>query len=78
VIGTIDSGDLVKALQHGVLDELQLLVYPVILGTGERFFGEGERAAPGTWRLAYTTTFPDGAMAHVYRPAGPLNTGDLT
>lgn len=79
VIGTIGSGDLVKTLlRAGAVDELQLLLYPVILGTGKRFFDDGSRSTPGTWRLVHTTTFPNGVMAHMYRPAGPVRTGDLT
>lgn len=78
LVATIGSGELVKTLlQARVVDELQLLVHPVIIGTGKRFYGEGTRSAPGTWRLAHTTTFASGTMANVYRPAGPLETGEV-
>jgi dihydrofolate reductase len=32
-------------LEHGHADEVLLLVYPVLLGTGKRFFAEGPRRA---------------------------------
>jgi dihydrofolate reductase len=28
-------------LQHGLVDELRLIVFPAVLGSGERIFGEG-------------------------------------
>jgi len=40
------SGNLVRTLiRHGLADEYQLLVYPVILGTGKRLFPDGDIAA---------------------------------
>lgn len=32
-------------LEHGLSDEVLLLVYPILLGTGKRFFAEGTRRA---------------------------------
>jgi dihydrofolate reductase len=79
VIGTIGSGDLVKTLlRQGLVDELRLLVHPVIIGSGKHFFGVDGAGAPGTWHLASTLTFASGTMANTYRPAGALETGDMT
>ena len=47
VIYISGSGQLVRALlSEGLVDELHLFVYPVALGEGERFWGEGKQANP--------------------------------
>ncbi len=41
-IGMSGSGTLVQSLlQQGLIDELNLLVYPVVLGRGKRLFQDG-------------------------------------
>jgi dihydrofolate reductase len=38
---TYGSGTLARALlRHGLVDELRLMVYPLVLGSGKRFWGE--------------------------------------
>jgi dihydrofolate reductase len=40
------SATLVRTLlQHGLIDQYQLLVYPVVLGSGKRLFGDAGRSA---------------------------------
>ena len=55
-------------LEHGLADEVLLLVYPVLLGAGKRFFAEG---TPGrSFELTQTATTPSGIVLSTYRPAG--------
>ena len=50
-----------------------LAVYPVLLGTGKRFFGDGTPAR--AFELASTQAFPSGIILNPYKVAGPLKTG---
>ena len=43
------AGLIQTLLQHGLVDELRVLTFPVVLGTGKRLFGDG--AVPATMRL---------------------------
>ena len=57
-------------LEHGLADEVLLLVYPVLLGKGKRFFAEGTPAR--AFELASTQGFPSGIIMNTYTAAGPL------
>jgi len=62
------SPQLVQTLiEHDLVDELRLQVYPVIVGAGKRLFGE--TAEKRNLRLVETKTFDDGIHVLVYRPA---------
>lgn len=63
-------------LEHGLADEVVLIVVPVILGTGKRIFPEG--APPQELRLIRTRTGESGLMIHTFEPAGPLRTGSYS
>jgi dihydrofolate reductase len=62
------SGQLVQALvDQGLVDELRLMVFPVILGAGKRLFGEtGDKKA---LRLTDSKTVGDGVSILIYQPA---------
>jgi dihydrofolate reductase len=60
-------------LEHGLADEVLLIVSPVLLGTGKRFFAEGTPAR--SLELVSTSTTPTGIVFSTYRVAGPLTTG---
>jgi len=60
-------------LEHGLVDEVLLIVYPVLLGTGKRFFAEG--TPPRSFELVSTKAFPSGNILSAYKVAGPLKAG---
>lgn len=57
-------------LEHGLADEAVLAIYPVMVGTGKRLFGEGTQGR--TFRLAGTQTTPSGLLFNRYEVAEPL------
>ena len=59
-------------LEHGLADEVLLVVYPVLLGTGKRFFAEGTPAR--TLERVSTDTTPSGIVFSSYKVVGPLKT----
>src|ERR671912_799686 len=63
------SAQLVQALlDQDLVDELRLMVFPVVLGTGKRLFGETRDKKP--LRLLDSKTVGDGVSILVYAPAG--------
>ena len=60
------SGRLVHTLmEHDLVDELRLIVYPVAVGAGERLFGETSENKP--LRLLGTRTVGDGLVLLTYQ-----------
>lgn len=60
------SGRLVQTLlAHGLVDELRLLVYPVVIGSGQRLFQEGTTAK---LKLVEAKSFSSGVTALIYTP----------
>jgi dihydrofolate reductase len=57
-------------LEHGLADELVLLVNPVLLGKGKRLFAEG--TPPRAFTVASTMALPSGILINHYKAAGPL------
>ena len=52
-------------IEHDLVDELRLKVFPVVLGDGERLFGETSDKKP--LRLVHTQTVGDGIAFLTYR-----------
>ncbi|MGH2510354.1 MAG: dihydrofolate reductase family protein [Ktedonobacteraceae bacterium] len=62
------SGALVHTLmQRGLIDEYQILVYPVVLGSGKSFFKGFDERVP--LKLVEAKTFASGVVALSYQPA---------
>ena len=71
------SGDIVvhgsvslahSLIEEDLVDELRLMVFPVILGQGKRLFGE--TSDKKSLKLVESKTVGDGVTILVYRPAG--------
>lgn len=73
---TQGSAVLVQSLlAAGLVDEMFLLIFPVLLGKGKRLFGED--AKPGEWTMFDTRTSTTGVIMSRYRPKGPVRTGSF-
>lgn len=66
-ITALGSGVLVRSLlREGLLDELTLMVHPVVLGSGKRLFDDhGERKS---FEFVDANAFGSGVVSLVYRP----------
>jgi dihydrofolate reductase len=68
------SPTLVRSLlRDGLLDELQLLVHPIVVGAGKRLFGNGSYGT--ALRLAESRTLGTGVVALTYAPATRWDAG---
>ncbi|WP_227686908.1 dihydrofolate reductase family protein [Spirosoma arboris] len=68
------SGNLVQTLlKHDLIDELWLLIHPLMLGTGNKLFADGTiRAA---FNLIVSTATPGGVIVAHYKRATEVKTG---
>jgi dihydrofolate reductase len=67
-ISIVGSGTLVRSLlADGLLDELGLMVHPIVLGSGKRLFEEG--GDQKALELVDSKTFGTGVLYLTYRPA---------
>jgi dihydrofolate reductase len=57
-------------LEHSLADEVLLVVYPVLLGRGKRFFAEA--TPPRSFELVGAKAMPSGIILSTYNAAGPL------
>ena len=63
------SGALARSLMpHGLIDGYRLVIFPVVLGRGQRLFADG--VPPATMRLVDTRTTGGGVVMHSYEAAG--------
>ena len=59
-------------IEHGLADEVLLIVYPVLLGTGKRIFAAGTPAR--ALELVATKALASGNIFNTYKVAGALKT----
>jgi dihydrofolate reductase len=68
-IGMSGSATLVRwLLRHGLLDQLDLLLFPVVIGSGQRLFSETD--GPQSLTLTVSESFSTGVVRLSYEPAG--------
>jgi dihydrofolate reductase len=68
-------GLLQTLIGHGLIDEYRLWVFPVLLGSGKRLFGDG--TPPGGLALVDSSTSGTGVFMNRYRPAGEIRSGSF-
>lgn len=61
-----------QLLAAGLLDQLTLMTFPVVLGRGKRLFGEG--TAAGAMRMVDHEVTGGGVVVAVYEPGGEVRT----
>jgi dihydrofolate reductase len=70
------SANLIQTLlRHNLVDEYRLWVFPVVIGSGKRLFGEG--AIPSGLRLVDSKVSTSGVVMGTWEPAGELVTGSF-
>lgn len=70
------SGELVRLLlQHDLVDELWLKIYPLVLGKGKKLFDDG--AAPAAFTMTEHVVSTKGVILANYKRAGAVKTGTI-
>ena len=76
-VHVIGSLDLVQSLlRFGLVDRMNLWLYPLLLGRGKHVFAGG--TVPTALRLNESVTYPNGTLQLVYETAGVPTYGDMT
>ncbi|WP_405797184.1 dihydrofolate reductase family protein [Streptomyces sp. NBC_01506] len=70
------SGDLIQTLiEHDLVDEFHVLVFPVLVGSGKRLFGRG--TVPAGLKLVDTAKSDSGVVISTYARAGKVEYGAM-
>jgi dihydrofolate reductase len=70
------SSDLIQTLlEHDLVDEFRLMIFPVVLGTGKRLFDDG--AAPAGLTLTDSATSSTGVVMATYKREGDIRYGSF-
>ena len=68
------SGNLAQTLiRHNLVDRYRLWIFPLVIGSGKRLFGEG--TVPSGFELIEGRTSSSGVFMGTYRSAGEIVTG---
>jgi dihydrofolate reductase len=62
-------------LEHNLIDEYRLWIFPVVIGKGKRFFGDG--TVPAALKLVDSKVSKTGVTINTYEPAGDIDTGSF-
>ena len=70
------SGNLIQTLlEHDLVNEFWLKIFPVTLGTGKRLFAQG--TIPAAYTLVDSKTSPSGVIVATLKRAGDIKTGSF-
>ena len=70
------SGNLMQTLlRHNLVDRFQLLIYPVVIGSGKRLFAEG--TIPAALKVIDSQIATTGVVIATYEPSGEIVTGSF-
>jgi dihydrofolate reductase len=73
-IHVVGSSNLLQTLlRHDLVDELELWIFPVVLGTGKRLFHDG--AIPTAWKLTRSLASGTGVLMQHFERAGDIAYG---
>ncbi len=74
---TQGSSELIQTLlAHDLIDEINLLTFPIVLGVGKKLFGTGAR--PAAFELTHSRVSPSGIVIARYERGGEVLTGDYS
>ena len=70
------SANLIQTLlKHNLIDEFNLWIFPLVLGTGKRLFEEG--TVPEGLKIVDSMTSSTGVIVTKFEPAGPIKYGSF-
>jgi dihydrofolate reductase len=70
------SANLIQTLlEHGLVDEFRLKIFPLVLGTGKRLFGDG--TVPAGFEVASSQVLPSGVIVATYRTGAEIKYGSF-
>jgi dihydrofolate reductase len=70
------SANLIQTLlEHGLVDEFRLMIFPVVLGTGKRLFDGG--AVPAGLEVTNSQTSSTGVITATYRTGAEIKYGSF-
>ena len=70
------SANLIQTLlANGLIDEIRLMIFPLLLGKGKRLFGDG--AMPAAFKLVKSQTSSTGIIIATYERSGEIEVGSF-
>jgi len=70
------SADLIQTLlANGLIDEIRLMIFPLLLGKGKRLFGDD--AMPAAFKLVKSQTSSTGIIIATYERSGEIEVGSF-